>query len=264
MADELFHSSESVECCALFLGQQLDLRQFRDIKPLATAPLTISAGADGVAILFRYGVAVLVGMQSAEITRLVADLRNIIIEPFAQPEKEFVEITADSRTEEGIIQGRIRLHSFRLERLQVVADVLAKSVVLSHYEKSLSKHFDRIEPLAEGLTEGRIVGPRGRELLAHIGDALMIEAKMTGRIEVSETPELIWDHPELERLYLRLEDEYELAGRHGAIDRKLELISKTAQTLLDLIHARRSLRVEWYIVILIVVEIVIILVEMLV
>jgi uncharacterized Rmd1/YagE family protein len=80
---------------------------------------------------------------------------------------------------------------------------------------------------------------------------------MTGRIEVSEKPELIWDYPEFERLYVRLEDEFELAERHAAIDRKLGLISKTAQTLLDLLHNRRSLRVEWYIVILIVVEIVI-------
>jgi uncharacterized Rmd1/YagE family protein len=36
---------------------------------------------------------------------------------------------------------------------------------------------------------------------------------------------------------------------------KLNLISTTAQTLLELVQAQRTLRVEWYIVILIVVEI---------
>ena len=44
--------------------------------------------------------------------------------------------------------------------------------------------------------------------------------------------------------------------------RKLELIGDTAQTLLDLLQNRRSLRVEWYIVILIVVEIVLTLYEL--
>ena len=42
--------------------------------------------------------------------------------------------------------------------------------------------------------------------------------------------------------------------RQLALERKLEVISRTAETVLDLLQARRSLRVEWYIVILIVME----------
>ena len=40
------------------------------------------------------------------------------------------------------------------------------------------------------------------------------------------------------------------------LNRKLELISSTTNTFFHLLQARRTLRVEWYIVILIVVEIV--------
>ena len=49
--------------------------------------------------------------------------------------------------------------------------------------------------------------------------------------------------------------EAEIRERGLAMERKLGLISRTAQTLLDLLQARRSLRVEWYIVALFVVEI---------
>lgn len=83
---------------------------------------------------------------------------------------------------------------------------------------------------------------------------LLNQQEMVGRIEVSEKPDLLWDHPELERLYARLEAEYELRDRYRALERKLELISRTAATVLDILQARRNLRVEWYIVILIVVE----------
>jgi uncharacterized Rmd1/YagE family protein len=58
----------------------------------------------------------------------------------------------------------------------------------------------------------------------------------------------------LEVLYVRLESEFELRERQLALERKLEVIGRTAQTVLDLLQARRSLRVEWYIVILIVME----------
>ena len=79
---------------------------------------------------------------------------------------------------------------------------------------------------------------------------------------MTEKPEILWEHPELERLYQRMADEYELRERHAALERKLELIYRSAETLLDLLHSKRTLRVEWYIVILIVVEVLLTLYEM--
>ena len=80
---------------------------------------------------------------------------------------------------------------------------------------------------------------------------------MVARVEVSDRPELLWEHPELEQLYLRLEDEFEIEERAASLDRKLELISRTVETILDLVQKERSVRVEWYIVGLIVFEVVI-------
>lgn len=261
MQSELFDVTEVVRGCALFLGQQIDLRQFRQGKPLASLPLAINAGARGIAVMFRYGVVVLFGLNASEIKEFIADIQPQLTEPLDPPEREDFEIFVDTGLKEGFEQERICLHAYTLTGLQIVADVMAKSTVLSHYESALTRHFDLIEPLAESLRRGHHGGPKGRHLLQHIGDTLMIEAKMTGRIEVTEKPELIWDYPEYERLYLRLEDAFEVSERHAAIDRKLGLISKTATTLLNLIHSERSLRVEWYIVILIVADIVIAFVE---
>jgi uncharacterized Rmd1/YagE family protein len=78
---------------------------------------------------------------------------------------------------------------------------------------------------------------------------------MVGRVEVGEKPEVLWDNAELERFYPRLEREYELRDRAVALERKLDLISRTAKTALDLLDQRGNRRVEWYIVVLIVVEI---------
>ena len=43
--------------------------------------------------------------------------------------------------------------------------------------------------------------------------------------------------------------------RFTALNRKLELVSRTVETALGILQHRRSLRVEWYIVLLIVFEI---------
>jgi uncharacterized Rmd1/YagE family protein len=108
-----------------------------------------------------------------------------------------------------------------------------------------SQAFDRIEPLANNLEQNGKGLANGKQLLRHIGGALVIHHKMVGRTEVGEKPELLWERPESERFYVRLEDEYELKERHFDLERKLELISRTVETLPELFQSDRSLRLEW-------------------
>lgn len=60
----------------------------------------------------------------------------------------------------------------------------------------------------------------------------------------------------------RLTDEFEIPDRFEAVESKLDLIGRTIQTAVNLVQSRRSHRVEWYIVILIVCEIALTLYEM--
>lgn len=212
--------------------------------------------------MFRYGVIVLFNLTPVEEVAFIKGMSDFAIEPFEHYEAEEICLCLAS-TSQGVNPGEcMAVDEFNLTRLQVVASVLAKSVILSHYETAVAETFERIEPLAHNLQHGGKYMHKGRELLAHIGDVLMIQGRMVGRVEISEKPELLWDEPQYERLYLRMADEYELIERHRALERKLDLVSKTAETLLDLLQNRRSHRVEWYIVILIVIEILLTVYEM--
>jgi uncharacterized Rmd1/YagE family protein len=88
-----------------------------------------------------------------------------------------------------------------------------------------------------------------------IGQALLAHHRMSGRLEIEEKPDILWDHPELDRLHARLADEYELKERAIGLARKLSVINETARALSDIIDTERSVRLEMIIVALIVVEI---------
>ncbi|MDT8375555.1 MAG: RMD1 family protein [Mariprofundaceae bacterium] len=240
---------------ALYIGQRLNLKSFEKTRRLATNPLIVNAGSSGAAVLFRYGVVVLFGLSAVEEIVFLKDMESLVTEPFDHSEVEEASLCLTSAEQESTSDSCVPMDEFNLPRLQVAASVLAKSVILSHYEAAVAQTFERIEPLANSLQHGGRFGHKGRDLLAHIGDVLMIHGRMVGRVEISEKPELLWEEPQYEKLYLRMADEYELIERHSALERKLDLISKTAETLLDLLQNNRSLRVEWYIVILIVIEI---------
>ena len=240
---------------AWFLGTRIDVRDLgRGGTPVG--PVTLRAGARGYGLIFRFGVVVLIGLSGAEEKDELEKLSSAIQNRFAQPEFEEAEIAIEPQRTEGLgPDGRLNLHEAGPGRLQVVAHVLAKSCVLGYYERSVADAFDRIEQLAERLCRGESPARGKKEVLTEIGNVLLILTRTVGRVEVTEKPEITWDDADLDRLYQRLAAEYELRDRDLALSRKLELVSRTAETYLDLVNNRQTLRVEWYIVILIVVEI---------
>ncbi len=247
--------AEMVPVCALLLGERLDTRSLEREARRGAAPLTLDIPGGGVAVLFRYGAVALFGATSAAQEKFLASLSPQIVGAFPAQERDEARLAIRPDSDQHLdAAGNIILRDVSKERLQLVADILAKSLVLSHYETRIADIFDRIEPLAAALREKGRAGASGKVLLRHIGDVLLMQQKMVGRVETSETPELLWEHPELERFYMRLADEYELRDRDRALDRKLDIVSRTVETLLGLVQTRSSMRVEWYIVLLIVAE----------
>ncbi len=238
---------------AYFLGDRLQLRDLYEPSP-ELGPLAVPAGTAGLAMLFRYGVAVLFNLSETEQKQFLRELRARIDRPLRKPETEEAVLWPADRQPEGVTPAGIALADYGLPRLQIVAIVLARSVALAYYENTMAEAFDLIEPFAHRLE--RLGSTRRlRELLRHIGSTLLVQHRLIGRVGIQDKPDLLWDHPELERLYLRLENEYELDERNTVLERKLALINRTAETAVELLQNRSMLRVEWYIVILIVFEV---------
>ena len=243
---------------AFLVGDRLDTAGLEPSEVFASTPLSFRVGANGVATVFRYGVVVLVGLNPQEESAVLAGLAARITGRFIRPEEETALIEVSPERDDQIPPGGpIGLKALSPERVLVISDALAKSVVLAHDEREVAAVFDKIEPFARGLAEGgRTPGGR-RTILRLIGNAILVQHRVSGRVAVAEKPDVLWDRPDLERLYARLEDEYELKERAEALNRKLAVISETAQALTDVIDTERSLRLEIIIVVLILLEIVI-------
>lgn len=213
-------------------------------------------------MIFRYGVVVFFEVEEPQQTLFLEELSPYVSDPLESYAREWAVI--EIRSEPDIYTGaggQIYISDTSLGRLQTVAHALSKSALLTHYELNVSQVFEQLEPLAEQLRRGR---PRssGKSLRRQLGDVLLVQTQTVGRAEVTEKPEIAWEHAELDRMYEHLALEFELAERDVALSRKLQLISETTGTFINLLQNRQSLRVEWAIVILIVVEIVLFALEL--
>jgi uncharacterized Rmd1/YagE family protein len=241
---------------ALQVGDRINTMGFEG-EALSAVPLAIKVGKAGVAVLFRYGVAVLIGLSPEDEAGFLAKLTPRIGGKFARFEEETAIVERANEPEDQVqVGGPIQLREMLPERLLVIADVLAKSVVLANDEREVARVFEVIEPFAKELADhGRTRRDR-KAVLRLIGNALLVQQRVSGRVAIGEKPDALWERPDLERLYARLEDEYELKERVDTLNRKLAVVAEIAHTLSDLIDTRRSLRLELIVIVLIALEIV--------
>lgn len=240
---------------AMLLGERLDTAMLERADVISTAPLAFRVDG-GYAVLFRYGIAVLVGLTPVQEDELLRGLRPRVVGPVDKPETESAVIEVNPDQDDQIAPGGpIIVRDLSAPRLLVLADVLAKNVALSRDEREVAKVFEVTEPFAVELARNGRSPSNRREMLRTIGQALLVHHRISGRVEVEEKPDVLWDHPQFERLHARLVDEYEIKERAMGLTRKLRVIDESAQALTDIIDTERSVRLEATIVILIVVEI---------
>ncbi|NVB82824.1 MAG: RMD1 family protein [Kofleriaceae bacterium] len=248
------------EVRAIHVGERIEVRGVEPRLSLVL-PCMIEVAPSGYAALLRGGAVVLFGIDPIQQERFIKDLGGRIQEPYEKHETEraYVRVgDADALEPDAII-----IKEVTVERLQVIAEVLAKSVILQRHEQEIDEAFRSIEPTAQKMRDQPSRLPwRQVDMVEQIGEAIIAEHQLVGTSEIAEKPDLLWDKPDLDRFYARLEDEYEIRERHAIVERKLAVVSSTARTMLELSQTKRSLHVEYYIVFLILFEIVLSIWEM--
>ena len=242
---------------ALIVGERIDTAGLERPDTISLLPLAFRVGEQGMVALFRFGVAVMVGLSPLEEEDMLQRLQSRVYGERAKGDDEtaVLEIAPESG-EQKAAGGPIQIKDLSPQRFLVVADALAKTVALARDEREVNKVFDVIEPFAARLAASGRTPFRRRAMLRLIGQALLVQHRVSGRVAVEEKPDVLWDRPDLERLYVRLEDEYELKERADVLKRKLEVIVETAHALTDIIDADRATRLEAAIVLLIVLELI--------
>jgi len=241
---------------ALQLGESLDVKGLEREDSFSTNPLAFRTATGGTAMLFKSGAAVFFAMTPVEEEALIRGLASrikVAVEP-REIETAIIRVCPNEDDSVAALAG-VTVKAADATRLLLVGEALAVSVALAYDERRIATAFERIEPVAASLIARRLPPGPSSALLEQIGEALIIQQRLAGRVDLDEKPDVLWDHPELERFWAKLVDEYDLPARARAIERKLVVIRETADTITDLLSTRTSHRLEWYIIALIVIEI---------
>jgi len=243
-------------------------RKFRWEEPMKLNPVTFSlaVGDDTEQVyLYYFGGIVFLNCSGEIIARFLDGIVRFAEHLKSHPQLPFreeyrLEIEADSET--AITNDYAVMPNDSQAFIDIICFVIAKSVALERIEERIDTVFDEVEVLIANLGKGTLELP-DRDMARLASSVLSFKFTSIAHIMVLDKPDITWDNPEADRLYLTMARLFELNQRYQEIKHKSETLLDMTDVFTSLSHARRSARLEWIIIILIAIEIVLYVLEVL-
>lgn len=139
-------------------------------------------------------------------------------------------------------------------QLDIISIVLAKSVALDKIEMDISYLLDEIENVVSDLHQGKLTV--SDEKLAKMSAGILgFKLSTISYIMLLDKPAITWTHEKASELFEELVTLFELSERYGNNRHKIDTLMDITEVFSGLAHAKRGTRLEWAIIILIVIEI---------
>jgi uncharacterized Rmd1/YagE family protein len=245
---------------AVYFEGQISFKLFRAHHPhypvLSTEPLVIEPELGSYVALTKFGAVVFWNCPDHVAQGVIRDVMSL---PGALNRNEAVEDTIEvlvGQDEDRVTFNEVRLRELTLEKIKLISRALGQSVALERFELEVTASLRRAEPVVEELKSRGGLLLSEKETLRTVGFALGVRAAVLANLTLFDDPPETWESEALAHLDSLLYDHFNLEERTKAINQKLEFLNDVNDTLMNLLHNRKNQRLEWIIIILILIEIV--------
>ncbi|XP_076277357.1 glutathione synthetase isoform X1 [Lasioglossum baleicum] len=135
------------------------------------------------------------------------------------------------------------------------SNAIAQSVKLGIWEASLDSYVDSIEFVTEDLKFGRKLTIDQQEVLKKQGELFALRHSINLSSDLLDTPDFYWERDDLEILYQQTCAYFNITKRTRVINEKINHCVELVGILSSHLSDRHHIRLEWMIIILIMVEV---------
>lgn len=211
-------------------------------------------GEEKLVYIFQYGM---VGFfnHSLEEKRIILNS----IKPFCKGLKEerfsedvSVVIEAGSQV---VSFNKVIIPSFDYEAIRLIVLNASQSVALDNYFEITERLLGETSEHTKYLEEKGKLNISGNRLKKFIGKILNIKNEISENLYIFDSPDITWDNEALNQLNVELKQTFDLKDRYRYIHERIEIIRENLELFKDIMDHRESSRLEWVIIILIVIEV---------
>lgn len=136
-----------------------------------------------------------------------------------------------------------------------VSNAMATSVKLGTWEAALSRYIDSMEKVTDDLKKGNRIRMSQKEVMRKTGELFALRHAINLSSDLLDTPDVYWDREELEKVYQLTLAYFCINKRTRVINEKLNHCVELVELLSSHLRDNHHVRLEWMIIILIMVEV---------
>ncbi len=203
---------------------------------------------------FIYGVVVFWGFTDEEEKQQLTILKRFEKEPL--PRAEIDEFSFSYGDKMKIEDDEIVLQKKDPLTKLSISYAIGQSVKLTVFEEVILRTIEHSKQIPKNLAiRGKIPLSR-KETSQKMGELFLERNYINLHSEILDTPEFFWSHADLEPFYRRVAHYLDVNKRVDLLNRRLNLLHELFEILSNEINHQQSSRLEWTIIILILIEIV--------
>lgn len=245
----------------VYIGEYIDLKKVQEnVKQYAFLnrdhPLVVRLLKDQYAVLTKFGAVTFWNVPYRLRVQFLNELK-----PYVKAKKESYPYDEDTKVIFGgevdkVTFEKVFLSHLDANHIKIISYVLSQSVALERYEDEIESSLSEIGVIVENLKTSGKAMLREKEVLKQIGRVLSVKQTAVAHLSLFDKPEEVWESPELENLYNKLNAEYDLRVRFDVLDEKTNYLSDISQMLMNFLAEERNAFLEIIIIILIAIDIV--------
>ena len=205
--------------------------------------------------IFQYGVVSFFNLSDDDIAEVFKEISPFCNNYFSNKLSEVVEVVVEPNTLK-VKFNSVILPSLNKEMIRLVMLNTSQSVALNRYSEitediliETNKHTTYLE------NKGKL-DISGYTLKRFIGKVLNIKNKISENLYIFDSPQITWENEQLNKLNLELKQTFDLTDRYRLIHDRIEIVKENLDLFKDIMDHRESSKLEWIIIILIVIEVI--------
>jgi len=219
--------------------------------------LSYPAAAGGAVYLFSFGVVVFFDLgQAGREGELLRLRRALNVMRDAQVISEEFTVREQGGARPDVEDGVLVVDSLTPERASMVALTVAQSAAMEYYERIVDQMFADTDGFVQRLEKRGNISVFTAKLQRFIGAAISTRSEVISVLHLLDKPDVVWDDPGAERIYVELRSQFDLVDRYQALELKLRSVQESLSLLTEIARDRRLVYLETSVIVLILLEIV--------
>ena len=235
----------------------LDLLQthYQTSQVLSPDPLVLKITDNAHVAVLRFGAVVFWQCDGATCAKVLAEIQQL--PEMSPPTRDIrdVHLILVDQPEERVNFRSISLKKLSLEHIKVISETFGQSVALRQSELSVSQALKNTAPIVHALEARGALIPSAETIVKTVGFTMAVREAILAKLSLFDDPATTWGSERLARLHNLLSERFGIKKRLLSLQEKVTFLSDLNLMLLNLLQNRTSHRLEWIVILLIVIEV---------